>query len=181
MRLRSARLALASVSSWPDSDNNEPFPKANPHAIERNAERNKESFDRPNADRVVVNKPWRWRGAATRATPRQRKPLSSRRRSRAPGTGHRRDWREWLSPRSFRPTHLIDNKAGNRILVRGCLYWRLIGGHAPPHMDAHKRNDCQTSYDQVADDYVRRIFDELQHKPLDRQLLERFAASVRVR
>jgi SAM-dependent methyltransferase len=46
-------------------------------------------------------------------------------------------------------------------------------------MDAHGQNDCQTSYDQVADEYVRRIFDELQHKPLDRQLLDRFAASVR--
>jgi SAM-dependent methyltransferase len=46
-------------------------------------------------------------------------------------------------------------------------------------MDALKRNDYQTSYDQVADEYVRRIFDELQHKPLDRQLLDRFAASVR--
>ena len=46
-------------------------------------------------------------------------------------------------------------------------------------MDAHKHNDYQTSYDRVADEYVRRIFDELQHKPLDRQLLDRFAASVR--
>ena len=46
-------------------------------------------------------------------------------------------------------------------------------------MDAQRRNDCQTSYDQVADEYVRRFFDELQHKPLDRQLLDRFAASVR--
>jgi SAM-dependent methyltransferase len=35
------------------------------------------------------------------------------------------------------------------------------------------------SYDRVAGDYVRRIADELQHKPLDRQLLDRFAASVR--
>jgi hypothetical protein len=39
--------------------------------------------------------------------------------------------------------------------------------------------DTQTSYDRVADEYVRRIFDELQRKPLDRQLLDRFAASVR--
>ncbi|HBJ88222.1 MAG TPA: class I SAM-dependent methyltransferase [Verrucomicrobiales bacterium] len=37
----------------------------------------------------------------------------------------------------------------------------------------------QVSYDQVADEYVRRIYDELKHKPLDRQLLDRFAASVR--
>jgi len=42
-----------------------------------------------------------------------------------------------------------------------------------------KLKDCQASYDRVADEYVRRIFDELQHKPLDRQLLDRFAASVR--
>jgi SAM-dependent methyltransferase len=46
-------------------------------------------------------------------------------------------------------------------------------------MDAHKRKAYQTSYDQVADEYVRRIFDELKHKPLDRQLLDRFAANVR--
>ena len=46
-------------------------------------------------------------------------------------------------------------------------------------MEAHKRNDYQTSYDQVADEYARRIFDELKHKPLDRQLLDRFAANVR--
>lgn len=39
--------------------------------------------------------------------------------------------------------------------------------------------NTQTSYDRVADEYVRRIYDELQHKPLDRQLLDRFAASVR--
>jgi SAM-dependent methyltransferase len=38
--------------------------------------------------------------------------------------------------------------------------------------------NTQTSYDRVADEYVRRIFEELQHKPLDRQLLDRFAASV---
>ena len=38
--------------------------------------------------------------------------------------------------------------------------------------------ECQSSYDAVADEYVRRIFDELQHKPLDRQLLDRFVAAV---
>jgi SAM-dependent methyltransferase len=46
-------------------------------------------------------------------------------------------------------------------------------------MDAPLPNDCQASYDRVADEYVRRIFDELQHKPLDRQLLDRFADRVR--
>jgi ubiquinone/menaquinone biosynthesis C-methylase UbiE len=34
------------------------------------------------------------------------------------------------------------------------------------------------SYDRVAGEYARRIFDELQHKPLDQKLLNRFAAEV---
>lgn len=36
-----------------------------------------------------------------------------------------------------------------------------------------------SSYDAVADEYVRRIYDELRHKPLDRKLLDRFAAQAR--
>jgi SAM-dependent methyltransferase len=39
--------------------------------------------------------------------------------------------------------------------------------------------DTQTRYNRVADEYVRRISDELKDKPLDRQLLDRFAESVR--
>jgi SAM-dependent methyltransferase len=39
-----------------------------------------------------------------------------------------------------------------------------------------KIGDVQTSYDLVADEYVRRIFDELARKPLDCQLLDRFAS-----
>ena len=39
-------------------------------------------------------------------------------------------------------------------------------------------SEVQASYDLVADEYARRIFEELEHKPLDRQLLDRFAASV---
>jgi SAM-dependent methyltransferase len=35
------------------------------------------------------------------------------------------------------------------------------------------------SYDEVADEYVRRIADELAQKPLDRHLLNRFAESLR--
>jgi ubiquinone/menaquinone biosynthesis C-methylase UbiE len=35
------------------------------------------------------------------------------------------------------------------------------------------------SYDRVADEYARRIFNELQHKALDRELLNRFASQVR--
>jgi len=42
-----------------------------------------------------------------------------------------------------------------------------------------KTSDVLSSYDLVADEYVQRIYDELQHKPLDRQLLDRFAASVK--
>jgi ubiquinone/menaquinone biosynthesis C-methylase UbiE len=34
------------------------------------------------------------------------------------------------------------------------------------------------SYDRLADEYARRIFNELQHKPLDRELLDRFALEV---
>ena len=34
------------------------------------------------------------------------------------------------------------------------------------------------SYDRIADDYAREIFGELQHKPFDRQLLDRFAAKT---
>jgi len=37
----------------------------------------------------------------------------------------------------------------------------------------------QISYDRLADEYVRRIYEELQHKPLDRQLLDQFSARVK--
>jgi 2-polyprenyl-3-methyl-5-hydroxy-6-metoxy-1,4-benzoquinol methylase len=42
-------------------------------------------------------------------------------------------------------------------------------------------SDYQSSYDAVANEYVRRISGELQHKPLDRALLERFGTVVRDR
>lgn len=45
-------------------------------------------------------------------------------------------------------------------------------------MDDQQIRDLQTGYDRVAEEYVKRIFDELKHKPLDRQLLDRLAASV---
>jgi ubiquinone/menaquinone biosynthesis C-methylase UbiE len=48
-------------------------------------------------------------------------------------------------------------------------------------MDEQSLEDLQSSYDRVAPEYVRRISDELQHKPLDRELLDRFADSVRER
>jgi ubiquinone/menaquinone biosynthesis C-methylase UbiE len=34
------------------------------------------------------------------------------------------------------------------------------------------------SYDRVAEEYARRLFHELDHKPLDRELLDRFATST---
>ena len=48
-------------------------------------------------------------------------------------------------------------------------------------MDERTLADLQNSYDRVAQEYVRRIYDELQYKPLDRELLDRFADSVRER
>jgi SAM-dependent methyltransferase len=36
----------------------------------------------------------------------------------------------------------------------------------------------QSSYDIVADEYAAHIYDELRHKPLDRELLDRLAAQV---
>src|SRR5262249_33389433 len=50
---------------------------------------------------------------------------------------------------------------------------------AATSMVEQKTSDVQASYDRVADEYVRHIYDELQHKPLDRQLLDRFADRMR--
>jgi SAM-dependent methyltransferase len=40
-------------------------------------------------------------------------------------------------------------------------------------------NDVEGSYDRVAAEYALRIFGELEHKPLDRQLLDRFAERLK--
>jgi len=40
-------------------------------------------------------------------------------------------------------------------------------------------HDPQNSYDQVAEEYAEQCFDELEHKPKDRELLDRFAAEVK--
>lgn len=45
-------------------------------------------------------------------------------------------------------------------------------------MDQQKTLDLQTSYDRVSQAYVAHIFHELEHKPLDRALLDRFAKQV---
>ena len=45
-------------------------------------------------------------------------------------------------------------------------------------MDDTTTQSVRESYDRIADEYALRIFNELQHKPLDRELLDRFAAEV---
>src|SRR5579864_4043355 len=45
-------------------------------------------------------------------------------------------------------------------------------------MTGNITQSIRESYDRLADEYARRIFNELQGKPLDRELLNRFAAQV---
>jgi SAM-dependent methyltransferase len=45
-------------------------------------------------------------------------------------------------------------------------------------MNGNIERSIRESYDRLAEEYANRIFDELQHKPLDRALLDRFAAEV---
>jgi SAM-dependent methyltransferase len=42
-----------------------------------------------------------------------------------------------------------------------------------------KISDVRAGYDAIAEEYARRIYDELRLKPRDRELLDRFAESVR--
>ena len=48
-------------------------------------------------------------------------------------------------------------------------------------MDDETTRSIRESYDRVAEEYTRRIADELQHKPLDRELLDRFANQTKGR
>lgn len=43
----------------------------------------------------------------------------------------------------------------------------------------HPINSIRESYDRLAEEYARRIADELQHKPFDRELLDRFARETK--
>src|SRR5215469_10747857 len=45
-------------------------------------------------------------------------------------------------------------------------------------MDPQKLSDCQSSYDRIAEEYTSRIAAELEHKPVDRMLLDEFAARL---
>jgi ubiquinone/menaquinone biosynthesis C-methylase UbiE len=46
-------------------------------------------------------------------------------------------------------------------------------------MDEPVLRAIEESYDRIADEYARHIYAELQHKPLDRELLTRFASKVK--
>ena len=48
-------------------------------------------------------------------------------------------------------------------------------------MDDDLTKTIRKDYDKLAEEYTRRIADELQHKPLDRALLDRFAEAVKGR
>ena len=48
-------------------------------------------------------------------------------------------------------------------------------------MNDDPTNSIRESYDRLAEEYTRRIADELQHKPLDRELLDRFAKQTKRR
>lgn len=45
-------------------------------------------------------------------------------------------------------------------------------------MDENLRRTIRENYDRLAEEYTRHLFDELKNKPLDRELLDRFAAEV---
>ena len=45
-------------------------------------------------------------------------------------------------------------------------------------MDQRSILELEDGYNRVAKEYIERIFNELEHKPLDRQLLDRFAKSI---
>jgi ubiquinone/menaquinone biosynthesis C-methylase UbiE len=46
-------------------------------------------------------------------------------------------------------------------------------------MDPQKLSDCQSSYDRIAEEYTARIAGELEHKPMDRMVLDDFAARIK--
>jgi SAM-dependent methyltransferase len=46
-------------------------------------------------------------------------------------------------------------------------------------MIEQKTSNVQASYDCAADEYARHLYDELRHKPLDQQLLDKFADNMR--
>jgi len=59
------------------------------------------------------------------------------------------------------------------------LEQKMIGQNIEQKTIGEKISDVQARYDTLADEYVRHVYDELRHKPMDRQLLDRFADGVR--
>jgi SAM-dependent methyltransferase len=57
------------------------------------------------------------------------------------------------------------------------LTWAL-GGLGENCMSDDIAQTIRENYDRLADEYARKLFDELQHKPLDRELLDRFASHI---
>ena len=55
----------------------------------------------------------------------------------------------------------------------------LAGGVRTDPLAVARSEDVSRTYDHVADEYVRRIYHELDDKPFDRELLDRFAERVR--
>lgn len=45
-------------------------------------------------------------------------------------------------------------------------------------MNDNIAQSIRENYDRLADEYARKLFNELQHKPLDRELLNRFASHI---
>jgi ubiquinone/menaquinone biosynthesis C-methylase UbiE len=60
----------------------------------------------------------------------------------------------------------------------GIMAGHVLGTMAHNRMNDNVTQSIRESYDRLADEYARRIFNELQQKPLDRELLSRFAAEI---
>lgn len=76
--------------------------------------------------------------------------------------------------RGKRYPYIVSGFGWKRAII---LLQRLSGGDIKSMSD--ERNAIQASYDRVATQYAEAFFDELSHKPFDRQLLDRFAECVR--
>jgi ubiquinone/menaquinone biosynthesis C-methylase UbiE len=55
---------------------------------------------------------------------------------------------------------------------------RVPGASLRERMNEAITRSIRESYDRLAEEYARRLFNELEHKPLDRELLDRFAVEV---
>jgi hypothetical protein len=74
--------------------------------------------------------------------------------------------------------HYIDARVAEIRVNCGVSHSSLITLSHSVILCVHIVCALQISYDRVAEEYVKRIFEELAHKPLDRALLDRFAEQV---